>query len=48
MVRIFITDLNHLDYNFCNVGTTSTLPLTNPEKFNIAFCSCSNISKAGF
>lgn len=25
-----------------DVGTTSTLPLRNPEKFNIAFCSCSN------
>ena len=27
---------------FSDVGTTSTLPLRNPEKFNIAFCSCSN------
>ena len=25
-----------------DVGTTSTLPLLNPDKFNIAFCSCSN------
>ena len=23
-------------------GTTSTLPVQNPENFNIAFCSCSN------
>ena len=24
------------------VGTTKTLPINNPNKFNIAFCSCSN------
>ena len=28
--------------NISDIGTTSTLPITNPEKFNIAFCSCSN------
>ena len=28
--------------NISDIGTTSTLPITNPDKFNIAFCSCSN------
>ena len=28
--------------NISDIGTTSTLPINNPEKFNIAFCSCSN------
>ena len=28
--------------NISDTGTTSTLPISNPEKFNIAFCSCSN------
>ena len=27
---------------FSEIGTTSTLPVRNPDKFNIAFCSCSN------
>ena len=25
-----------------DIGTTKTLPINNPNKFNIAFCSCSN------
>ena len=33
--------------NFSPVGTTKTLPISNPDKFNLAFCSCSNYP-AGF
>jgi alkaline phosphatase D len=29
------------------IGTTKTLPTSNPDKFNLAFCSCSNYP-AGF
>ena len=32
---------------FSAIGATSTLPLENPNKYNIAFCSCSNYP-AGF
>ena len=33
--------------NFSPVGKTKTLPISNPDKFNLAFCSCSNYP-AGF
>jgi len=33
--------------NFSPIGTTKTLPISNPNKFNLAFCSCSNYP-AGF
>ena len=32
---------------YSDIGTTSTLPSDNPNKYNIAFCSCSNYP-AGF
>ena len=32
---------------FSPIGTTKTLPISNPDKFNLAFCSCSNYP-AGF
>ena len=32
---------------FSPIGSTKTLPISNPDKFNLAFCSCSNYP-AGF
>ena len=33
---------------FSDIGITSTLPIENPQNFNIAFCSCSNFPAGYF